>query len=162
MQNQTNNIVGIVGSEEAKFTEYGRQNALHYIKDIICAYDTKEVVSGGCHLGGIDIWAEEIAKENNKQTTIYYPYGLYWTEYKKRNILIAERSDIVFCITVDKLPTNYDGMTFDNCYHCEKNTVIPYPPHVKSGGCWTMYKAIELGKRGQLIVVHNFDAKSHN
>jgi hypothetical protein len=150
-------IVGIVGSEEVKFTELGKQNALHYIRQIVADPEVTEVVSGGCHLGGIDIWAEEIAKEYNKKMTVFLPTGHYWsTGFKPRNEKIANKSDIVYCITVDKLPENYNGMKFDLCYHCERNSVISYPDHVKSGGCWTMYYAIDHGKKGKLIVVHNY------
>lgn len=61
--------IGIVGHAEDKFTP-----------------ETK---------GGIDIWAEEVATRLGRQTIIYPPKNLYWqTEYRPRNIKIANRSDI--------------------------------------------------------------------
>lgn len=152
---KVNMIIGIVGSEEAKFTEVGKKNVYYYLEQLINNFLVTKVISGGCHLGGIDIWAIEEALKYGKETEVCYPAGLYWTEYKKRNIEIAQKSDIVYCITVDTLPIDYKGMRFDECYHCEKYSLIPYPSHVKSGGCWTMWYALNHGKKGKLIVVNN-------
>lgn len=140
--------VGIVGSEAAKFTPDSEQRAKEIIRTILHQGAVTEVVSGGCHLGGIDQWAEEIGNELSLNVTIFKPKTQNWTNgYKERNLLIAKRSDAVYCLTVDKLPAGYTGMTFNYCYHCKKND------HVKSGGCWTVKQAQKLDKYGGVIVI---------
>lgn len=143
-------IVGIVGSEEAKFTPLGEDRA----KDIIIALlerpGVTEIVSGDCHLGGIDKWAAWIGEALDLKVTEFPPKRKSWSWYRVRNIQIAARSDEVHCITVRQLPEGYSGMRFPLCYHCKVDT------HVKSGGCWTMKYAIGLGKTGQLHVVENY------
>lgn len=138
--------IGIVGSEGAKFTPQTEYKAKGIIKGLLSSYDT--VVSGGCHLGGIDIWAEEIADLFDLPKSIYVPRALSWSYgYKPRNLAIARESDIVYCITIKELPPNYQGMRFDYCYHCGTNE------HVKSGGCWTVKQARLMGKPGEVIVI---------
>lgn len=139
-------IIGIVGSEETKFTHLGKVRAFSKLLEIIENPEITEVVSGKCHLGGIDIWAIQVAKEVGKICTEFPPDRLSWEWYKKRNLLIANKSDVVHCITVDKLPDTYNGMKFDYCYHCKTDG------HIKSGGCWTMKQA----KVGVLHVVQNY------
>lgn len=129
-------IIGIVGSEKIKFTPEGKAAAMELIRQILTDTGATEVVSGGCHLGGIDIWAEEIGRDMGLTVTVFKPNNFYWTTgYKPRNLKIAERSREVHCITVDRLPETYKGMEFGLCYHCGTTD------HVKSGGCWTMKKA---------------------
>lgn len=142
-------IVGIVGSEEAKFTDVGKIRAIAVIEKLIERPEVEEVVSGQCHLGGIDIWAIQIAFAHGKKITEFPPRRQSWEFYRRRNLLIAERSHEVHCITVNVLPIHFMGMTFPLCYHCGTRD------HVKSGGCWTMKKAIEMGKVGELHVVSN-------
>ena len=140
--------VGIVGSEEAKFTSSGRAEAESHIRKVL--EGATEVVSGACHLGGIDVWAAEIGASLGLRVTEFPPKTHSWeTGYKPRNLLIAQSSFIVYCITVRRLPNNYKGMRFPFCYHCGSSD------HIKSGGCWTMKQAIKLGKVGLLIVVEN-------
>lgn len=150
-------IIGIVGAEEAKFTEQGTTFAKSKILEYIIQPEVTEVCSGCCHLGGVDIWAEIITKEVGKKFTPFPPYGLFWQKFKERNIQIAKHSAKVYNITVNKLSDTFTGMRHDCCYHCEKNSVIPYPPHIKSGGCWTMWYAINIGKEGQMFVVKNIN-----
>jgi hypothetical protein len=159
-------IVGIVGSERAKFTPESEAEAKALIRRILFGFKVgsldlpvpvSEVVSGGCHLGGIDQWAAEIGREMNIPVKEFIPKTRHWTDgYKPRNIRIAERSDVVHCITVDRLPDTYKGMTFALCYHCKVHD------HIKSGGCWTMKKAIALGKQGVLHVVKNGTPRNWN
>lgn len=142
--------VGIVGSERKKFTEKGRAKARRLIRSILSEPGVEMVVSGGCHLGGIDKWAVEIGKEMGLTVREFLPATHSWASgYKPRNLLIAKHSDVVHCITVDHLPKDFSGMRFDLCYHCGKKD------HVKSGGCWTMRRAREMGKKGILHVVRN-------
>lgn len=141
-------IYGIVGSEQAKFTSETENLAREVIKGMLTANDS--VASGECHLGGIDIYAKEIALELGIPYKGYPPRKLQWEGgYKQRNMLIAKNSDIVVCITVKELPENYTGMRFDRCYHCLGNA----PEHIKSGGCWTMKYARQIGKLTRLIVI---------
>ena len=138
--------VGIVGAEAAKFTPETQAAARALIRSRLSPGDV--VVSGKCHLGGIDIWAIEVAKELGLDYTEYPPAYLSWERgYKPRNIQIARDSDQVICVTVRELPPNYVGMRFDYCYHCHTNE------HVKSGGCWTVKYAKSIGKEGHVLVV---------
>lgn len=143
-------IAGIVGAEGVKFTRLGEAAARAILRGIISDPQVTEVVSGKCHLGGIDIWAIEIARVLGRTTTEFPPKRLTWEWYKVRNLQIADRSHIVHCITVESLPTGFSGMKFDLCYHCGTND------HVKSGGCWTMKQAIKMGKLGRLHIVKNY------
>jgi len=98
--------------------------------------------SGHCHLGGIDIWAEEIGRMLAIDLHIFPPKSLSWENgYKPRNLKIVETSDEVHCITLKELPPSYTGMRFDFCYHCKTKD------HVKSGGCWTAKQAEKAGKK---------------
>lgn len=149
--------IGIVGSEGAKFTPEGEEKARDIIVDLLMGPEGlggNTLVSGHCHLGGIDIWAEEAADFGwcfSIDKLIFPPATLKWEGgYKQRNLQIAHNSDIVYCITIDKFPLDYKGMKFPYCYHCKTDT------HIKSGGCWTMKEAIKMGKKGQVIVVNNF------
>lgn len=56
-------VVGIVGSEAAKFTPETEKRAREIIRSILIRPGITAVSSGHCHLGGIDIWAEEEAKK---------------------------------------------------------------------------------------------------
>lgn len=137
--------IGIVGSEGKKFTSHGEEQARAIIRQLLAPREAI-MVSGGCHLGGIDIWAEEEADALGRPKEVYLPKHRSWYDgYRERNLLIASRSDIVHCIAVDRLPSDFQGMTHPNCYHCDRDD------HVKSGGCWTMKKA----KVGMLHIVQN-------
>jgi hypothetical protein len=138
-------VIGIVGSEAAKFTPETEAEAKKMIITILRPGD--KVVSGACHLGGIDVWAIEAAKALGLEWEEFPPKVREWSGYRARNLRIAKAADRVVCITVKQLPPNYTGMRFPKCYHC--NTT----DHVKSGGCWTVKKAIEMGKAGDVFVV---------
>jgi len=142
-------ILGIVGPEQAKFTEETEANARLAIRDLICdCYDPSLVVSGGCHLGGVDKFAVEEAQRMGVPYREYLPKDLSWSAgYKPRNLEIARASDVVVCITVRTLPEHYTGMRFRLCYHCGTDS------HVKSGGCWTMKQAAKMGKETKLVVL---------
>lgn len=138
-------VVGIVGSEGAKFTEYTEVKSRRLIRELLSAPDVRAVSSGACHLGGIDLWAEEEAKALGKfdPALIFPPRTRSWEHgYKPRNLAIARASTEVHCITIATYPAVYHGMKFDRCYHCNTDA------HVKSGGCWTVKQARLLGKPG--------------
>jgi len=138
--------IGIVGSEAAKFTTNTEFLAKRKLKELIHPYDT--VVSGGCHLGGIDIWAIEEANIQGKKKLEYKPKTRSWPHYKERNMQIAKNSDVVVCITVKQLPEGYPEQGFERyCYHCGTDE------HIKSGGCWTVKYAKTLGIHGYIIVI---------
>lgn len=138
--------IGIVGSEAAKFTTNTEFLAKQRLKELIHPYD--KVVSGGCHLGGIDIWAIEEAKRQSKATVEFLPSHHSWQFYKDRNMRIARESDVVVCITVKQLPEGYRVRGFERyCYHCGTDE------HIKSGGCWTVKYAKTLGIHGYIIVI---------
>jgi hypothetical protein len=145
----TGEVIGIVGSEGAKFTAATEKQARKLIRREIKG--AKMVVSGACHLGGIDIWAREEAEAMGIPVKEYAPKHRTWDGsggYKARNMKIAKRSDRVTCITVRTLPEGYTIRGFElYCYHCGTDR------HVKSGGCWTTKYARKLGKPGVTLVV---------
>lgn len=141
-------FIGIVGSEGKKFTNVSEEAARALIRTLLAEPGTI-AVSGHCHLGGIDIWTEEEAAKLGLETRIFPPKSRQWSAYKARNMAIAQQSDIVYCLTVNKLPASYVGMKFKTCYHCGT------AEHVKSGGCWTTKYARSLGKQGITLVISN-------
>src|SRR5687768_16385265 len=96
--------IGIVGAEGAKFTHEGEQLAKDFIRVALTHYPDPVLVSGGCHLGGVDIWAEEIADELGLKKIIHLPKEHSWPHYKYRNIKIALDSQVLWNITVNRLP----------------------------------------------------------
>lgn len=138
--------VGIVGHEAAKFTPETEAQARAAIRSLLAPGDV--VISGGCHLGGIDIWAVEEARQMGLDVVEHLPKSRSWEGgYKQRNLKIAHDSDRVVSIVVDRLPDSYRGMKFDICYHCGTKE------HVKSGGCWTAKQARIMGKPGDVLVI---------
>lgn len=146
-------ILGIVGSEGAKFTDATEATARAIIRQLIDNNlpELTRVVSGACHLGGIDVWAIEEAQRLGIPTTEYPPREHNWSRgYRLRNIQIAQAATEIVCITLRELPADWTGRRWDRCYHCAAGA----DDHVKSGGCWTVKFAREqLGKRGVVIVL---------
>lgn len=140
--------IAIVGHEGAKFTEEAKARALVVISSLLEPADTI-LVSGHCHLGGIDIWAEEIADALKRPKLIFPPKRLQWSGgFRERNIQIATACDVIHNIVVDRLPVSYKGMRFTSCYHCDTKD------HVKSGGCWTALYAQRHGKPATWHTIH--------
>lgn len=141
-------ILGIVGAEGAKFDRATEVAARAVIRAYINRYRVEHVVSGKCHLGGIDIWCIEEAIKLGCGTIQFPALHRSWnTGYKPRNIQIANASDAVLCITVRTVPPDFKGYKSLYCYHCDTKA------HVKSGGCWTRKYAESLGKQGFTSVV---------
>lgn len=142
--------VGIVGHEQAKFTPETEAKACAWILNYLRGNldDIDLVVSGECHLGGVDIYAKEIAQACGIPFRGFPPKELSWEKgYKQRNLEIANASDIIFSIVVNKLPEGYVGLRFPKCYHCGTDN------HIKSGGCWTLKQALQLGKKGEVVII---------
>jgi len=139
MPNATISRLGIVGHEAAKFTLPMEAIARNRIRDAIEIYRPDHVISGGCHLGGIDIWAEEEARNYGIEPTVHLPKWRQWTPngYKERNLKIAHGSDLVLVIVAQDYHKGYQGQRFGSCYHCRDNR----PTHIKSGACWTAMRA---------------------
>lgn len=138
--------LGIVGCKAARFTDATEAMARKYIEDAIVAHRATTVVSSHCHLGGVDIWAEDAAREFGLELITHEPTQLTWQGkggFRDRNLRIARESDHVLCVTVDWCPQNahrmYNGPK--GCYHCNKPSRGGVPPHVPSGGCWTAWAA---------------------
>ncbi len=130
--------IGVVGSEQAKFTRSTERKAREAIERYLVENHAEVVVSGGCHLGGVDIYAEDIAAKLGLDCIVHRPRVLRWSDgYMLRNLSIVADSDIVVCVTLKEYPIEYDGLKFNGCYHCKDYN----PPHVKSGGCWTAWKS---------------------
>ena len=145
--------LGIIGHGADKFTKQAEQTAKLFISKILTTHcGNVTLISGHSPVGGIDIWAEEIAKQLDIPTDIKNPKQHTWDAeygYKQRNLDIARESDILIIILVDKLPSNYKGMRFNSCYHCNTST------HVKSGACWTGKEALKLNKTVKQYIVKN-------
>lgn len=133
--------LGIVGHAAEKFTPETEDLAKTAIIKAISRHGATCVVSGRSPMGGVDVWAEQIAQAYGIDTDIYPPTHNSWGAvggFKDRNLKIARNSDLVLCIVVKELPPDFKGMRFNGgCYHCKKSN----PEHVKSGGCWTAWRA---------------------
>ncbi len=132
--------LGIVGHAQEKFTAETEALARERIRERILQYGPVFIVSGRSPMGGVDLYAEEIAAELGIPTIIHAPTRNRWDGpggFKERNLAIARDSDPVLVVVCRELPPEFAGMRFEDCYHCRGRT----PPHVKSGGCWTAWKA---------------------
>jgi len=151
--------IGIIGHGEDKFTEKTKKMAKLIIMVILREYlknisiDEKLiVVSGHSPVGGIDIYAEEVAKNMGLELDLKIPRQHTWNAaygYKQRNLDIAKDSDKLHVILVDKYPPNYKGEKFNYCYHCHTNE------HIKSGACWTAKKAEGFKKKVAYHIIKN-------
>lgn len=132
--------LGIVGHAAEKFTKRTERLAREAIDEAIAKHQPEALVSGRSPMGGVDIWTEEAAERHGIHMDAKVPRQHTWDgEYgfKARNLDIANTSDLVLCIVVEHLPSGFSGMQFKHCYHCRGRN----PVHVKSGGCWTAWKA---------------------
>src|SRR2546427_7631999 len=140
--------IGIVGHGADKFTSETAELARNFITQLL-AKPGAVLVSGRSPVGGIDVWAEEIADELCIPKIIHAPEVEQWNPpgrygYRARNLDIGKDSDVVYVIVVKDYPPGYDGQRFSCCYHCIGRN--DNPPHVKSGGCWAGVQAQKKGK----------------
>jgi hypothetical protein len=139
--------VGFVGHGSDKFdarTELiAKELIYNLLDDAEKTHGVISMVSGHSPVGGIDIWAEEIALGLGILLDLKIPKQQKWDShygYKQRNLDIARSCDTLHVILVKNYPENYNGQRFNLCYHCKTSD------HVKSGGCWTGKQAKKLGK----------------
>lgn len=122
--------IAIVGADENKWKGYD----IHVVKETIIDILKRPctLISGHCPYGGVDIWAEDYANSKGIETQIYKPQYNRWKPhgYEERNILIAQKCDIMYVIS----PRN-------------QNTVI------WNGGIWTGNYAKRLGKTVSFISI---------
>lgn len=139
--------IAIIGSEETKFNNETRLKAIGVIGSLLNDL-SDTLVSGHCPLGGIDIWAEDLARTRGLNLLIFAPKRNNWSApggYRDRNIDIAHNCDQVHVIVPKWYPDSYKGSKFRSCYHCDKR-IPAILSHIKSGACWTAWLAKDLGK----------------
>jgi len=144
--------VGIIGHGSDKFDDMKKKVARDIIYSILKGDDVDVLVSGHSPVGGVDIWAEEIAGQLGIATSIFAPKQHVWdAEYgfKQRNLDIVNHSDVLYVILVRNYPQGYSGRTWFKdglpfCYNCERHHVPS--DHVKSGACWTAWEAKKIDK----------------
>ncbi len=132
--------LAIVGHAAEKFTPDTERRARDAIRSAIDAHSADLIVSGRSPMGGVDLYAEEIADELGIEKLIFQPKQHRWDAqygFKQRNLDIARHCDLCVVVVVRELPPRFKGMRFDDCYHCRGRVM----PHVKSGACWTAWKS---------------------
>lgn len=136
--------IAIVGSDSRRWTPEGERQARDLIRFILGVTGVTEVISGACHLGGIDLWAAEIGRELGLKVTEFAAKVRAWnghSGFKARNQRIVDACDVAHCLAPNRLP---DGSA-EFCFHCGTGA------HSRSGGCWVAKHARLAGK---LAVVH--------
>ena len=148
--------IAIIGHGKNKFDVRTRSKAYKIIRRILADHPEATIISGHSPVGGIDIWAENMAKALGYKTLIFRPKQHIWEGpygFRAQNIDIAENSNIIYVILVRDYPPDYHGKRFDICYHCVQHPEREHGKHVKSGACWTGWKGVELGKDVRWIVI---------
>lgn len=149
--------VGFVGNGADKFTSDGALRCQNRIYEILKSYRSAgrlvTVVSGHSPMGGVDIWAEELALKMGFPIDIKTPKQFRWNAvygFKQRNLDIAKESVNLHVLVADKYPDEYVGRRFPLCYHCGVDT------HVKSGACWTALRSLEYGNSVYRDIISNY------
>jgi hypothetical protein len=152
--------VGIIGNGADKFTAAQAACVKDLIRSLLSDPRVIVVVSGRSPMGGVDLWAEEIAGELGITLDIKAPRVYSWSDgygYRARNLDIARASDVVHVIVARMYPAGYSGRRFGSCYHCRNER----PPHVKSGACWTAKQALALGKEAVWHIIEDNGVARH-
>ena len=98
------------------------------IEALILAFQPSAIISGACPYGGVDIWAEEIARAHGIPVITFPSRGRAWRYYRERNIRIAHEADVI--------------------------TDVEPCGRAWSGGMWTLRYAVRnLGKTGLRVDV---------
>lgn len=141
--------IAIVGADGRKWTENDPELVKCIIRHILTKYDDPILISGHCPLGGVDLWAEEVAKELEIPVVLFRPRRNAWRFYKERNVKIAEACDIIYDIEPPR-----------SCHHCRGEGKIGDlicrfcgGDGAYSGGTWTLNYAKTLGKEVWKIIV---------
>ncbi len=148
--------IGIIGNNASKFTIQMEDEARLLIRKLLLV-EGAVLVSGHCHQGGIDIWAEEEADLMDLPKLIFEPRIRQWNPYggygfKERNLDIARTSDDLNVIVARDYLPKYSGMRFKECYHCARHGRASRN-HVKSGACWTLNEALRREKSGRIHII---------
>jgi predicted Rossmann fold nucleotide-binding protein DprA/Smf involved in DNA uptake len=133
--------IAVVGTSK-KLSIKEEQLMKNKIVDILDKYPrdgSVSIISGGAK--GVDSFAVDIAKKLGFRTKEYLPEKQSWKYFKIRNQKIADECDVIFCFTISKKE--------NDCYHHK----FPEKPHLKTGGCWTLEKAREMGKPSDVILI---------
>lgn len=160
--------IGFVGNGTDKFTKLGEERARSFIANQLWGFQEdlpgiglscEAMVSGHSPVGGIDIWAEEEAEALGIPLDLKIPTIEQWNPpggygYRARNLDIAKDSDVLHIVLANEYPPDYSGRRFKECYHC-KSIGRDATDHVKSGGCWTGKKALEMGKEVIWRIIEN-------
>lgn len=152
-------LIGIVGAGKEKFTPETEKRAREIIRTILLSNPTATITSGHSPVEGIDIVTEEefYLHPTTGGLWIRAPIVRWWgkgSEYgfMARNTDIAQ-ADLVVVIVVKEYPPNYKRKPFDPlvpyCYHCKDRR----ESHVKSGACWTGWKALEFGHQATWYIL---------
>lgn len=129
-------IIAIVGTSH--LTSIEEMKAEKEIRDIIMNRHSgnDHIVTGDAN--GIDEIVRDITDKMNIDSTRFKSKDKRWKEYKKRNTKIAKFADYVYSITTKTKD--------EKCYHCNLD-------HQRTGGCWTLKHAKELGKDGEVVII---------
>jgi len=111
----------IVGAEKRAWKKRQAICTRKIIRAIMENYPDALFISGDCPKGGVDRWVREIATALNKNFKAYPPKKNSWYWYKKRNMQMARKGDII--ISLEPLGNS-------------------------SGGTWTVIYAQSIGKTG--------------
>jgi len=109
--------LAIVGSAEAAWG--GVRNAINAIRamtaiyTVIQIYKPTLIISGECPKGGVDEWAEELARDQEIPFKGFPPTTSNWAGYRARNIQIAEACDRLVAIRSVHSKTYGSGWTAD-------------------------------------------------
>ena len=128
--------VAIVGTSHLTYEEIDKAN--NAIESIFNAHpDDTEYFTGDAN--GIDGLVLSYSK--NHHITMIKALENKWEGkygYKARNMRIADEVDYVYSITTKTKN--------EKCYHCHAD-------HQRTGGCWTKFYAVIMGKDGKTIVI---------
>lgn len=110
-----------------------------YLKSIVIIHSPEVIISGGAR--GVDSIAEITALEKNIPFLKHSPIKKTWKYYKERNLRIINDCTDLICFTTRKIKTK-------QCYHHKGGE-----PHQVTGGCWTMFRALEHGKAIYFVLI---------
>ena len=129
-------FIVIVGASKIPIDKEQRARLL--VEDIVNDMSSADIViSGGAT--GVDSIAIECAIQAGTSYKVYKPLFQSWKWFKKRNIAMAEISQMLYYLPIKDVD--------ERCYHCNMNG------HRKSGACWTAMYARGIGKSIHQIVI---------